>query len=35
MSDGIEELWKGLGFAAGMLGVAVYVWVLSRSGGGE
>jgi hypothetical protein len=28
--DGIEHLWQGLGAAATLAGVAIYLWVLSR-----
>jgi len=30
MTNGIEQLWGGLGAAATLVGVALYLWVLNR-----
>jgi hypothetical protein len=30
MTNGIEQLWGGLGAAATLAGVALYLWVLNR-----
>jgi len=30
VTNGIEQLWGGLGAAAKLAGVALYIWVLSR-----
>lgn len=30
MTQGIEHFWQGLGMAAMLIGVAVYLWVLRQ-----